>query len=241
MASTHAEHPGHVPVAGIYCVIELGLGLWSGSVALVSDAFHTFSAVGGVLIALLAQRLSKRPAPAEHTFGRGRAEMIGALFNSLSLAIMALYVLDGRHAPAHVPVDLGDALRGNRRHCHRGDRLLAARRASEGQPEHHGRLLAHRPDIRRQPDHHRLSADRPLHALVLDLAAGTSRNTLRRLLVWKAVWTLSTSTPPCSPSGALFPHRPGRPSNGRRGPLVRSRTEGGELGLSMPTNIALGS
>ena len=72
MASGKGGHGDHVPIGGdrralvlsglltgVYFVIELGLGLWSGSVAVVSDAFHTFSAVGGVLIALVAQRLSE--------------------------------------------------------------------------------------------------------------------------------------------------------------------------------------
>lgn len=98
-------HSGHMPptgdrkaliwsglLTGVYFIIELGLGLWSGSVAVTSDAFHTFSAVGGVLIALVAHRLSERPASKEHTFGWGRAEIIGALFNGLFLAIMAIYV-----------------------------------------------------------------------------------------------------------------------------------------------------
>lgn len=79
-------------LTGLYFVIELGLGFWSGSVAVISDAFHTFSAVGGVLIALVAQRLSMRPATSGHTFGWVRAEIIGALFNGLFLTIMAIYV-----------------------------------------------------------------------------------------------------------------------------------------------------
>ena len=106
MAKTHGGHGSHVPggsdrkallqsgvLTGIYFVIELGLGIWSGSVAVLSDAFHTFSAVGGVLIALVAQRLSERPATPEYTFGWGRAEIIGALFNGVFLALMAAYVL----------------------------------------------------------------------------------------------------------------------------------------------------
>ena len=101
-----AGHAGHMPgtgdrkaliysglLTGVYFVIELGVGLWSGSVAVLSDAFHTFSAVGGVLIALVAQRLSERPASREHTFGWGRAEIIGALFNGVFLVVMAAYVL----------------------------------------------------------------------------------------------------------------------------------------------------
>lgn len=79
-------------LTGVYFLVELGIGLWSGSVAVTSDAFHTFSAVGGTLIALVAQRLSERPTSLEHTFGWGRAEIIGALFNGVFLTIMALYV-----------------------------------------------------------------------------------------------------------------------------------------------------
>lgn len=108
MTSEHAGtpgHAGHMPpsgdrralvlsglLTGVYFVVELAIGLWSGSVAVTSDAFHTFSAVGGVLIALVAQRLSERPATWEHTFGWGRAEILGALFNGLFLVVMAIYV-----------------------------------------------------------------------------------------------------------------------------------------------------
>jgi cobalt-zinc-cadmium efflux system protein len=100
------EHGGHMSASGdrkalvysglltgMYFAIELAVGMWSGSIAVLSDAFHTFSAVGGVLIALLAQRLSERPATWEHTFGWGRAEIVGALFNGLFLVVMAALVL----------------------------------------------------------------------------------------------------------------------------------------------------
>lgn len=103
--TAHGGQAGHAPssgdrqallvsglLTGVYFVIELAVGLWSGSVAVLSDAFHTFSAVGGVLIALVAQRLSERPATTADTFGWGRAEIIGALFNGLFLVIMAGYV-----------------------------------------------------------------------------------------------------------------------------------------------------
>ena len=49
-------------LTGIYFVIELGLGILSGSVAVISDAFHTLSAVGGVLLALAAGRIAAKPA-----------------------------------------------------------------------------------------------------------------------------------------------------------------------------------
>lgn len=107
MAMNHSRgHAGHMPatgdrralvisgwLTGIYFLVELGIGLWTGSVAVMSDAFHTFSAVGGVLIALAAQRLGERGASATQTFGWIRAEILGALFNGLFLVGMALYVL----------------------------------------------------------------------------------------------------------------------------------------------------
>lgn len=104
-ATTHGHgHAGHMPtggygmaisawLTGIYFVIELGIGLWTGSVAVISDAFHTFSAVGGVLVAIVAARLARRPADEDRSFGWYRAEIIGALVNGGFLLGMALIVI----------------------------------------------------------------------------------------------------------------------------------------------------
>lgn len=106
MANTDGgrSHSGHLPaggrgmvisawLTGIYFVIELGIGLWTGSVAVLSDAFHTFSAVGGVLVALVAARMARRPADEERSFGWYRAEIVGALVNGGFLLGMALVVI----------------------------------------------------------------------------------------------------------------------------------------------------
>lgn len=97
-------HAGHLPssgralaisgwLTGLYFVVELGIGLWTGSVAVISDAFHTFSAVGGVLVAIVAARLARRPADLARSFGWYRAEVIGALTNGAFLMVMALVVI----------------------------------------------------------------------------------------------------------------------------------------------------
>lgn len=104
--AARTAHAGHVPpsgdtralaisgvLTGLYFLVELGIGLWTQSVAVTSDAFHTFSAVGGVLIALAASRLGQRSANRFQTFGYLRAEIVGALFNGLFLVIMAGVVL----------------------------------------------------------------------------------------------------------------------------------------------------
>lgn len=79
-------------LTGVYFIIELGIGLWTGSVSVTSDAFHTFSAVGGVLVALVAGRFAERPASDRASYGLIRAEIVGALFNGLFLLGMAILV-----------------------------------------------------------------------------------------------------------------------------------------------------
>lgn len=102
MEHGHA-HAGHMPsgrgmtisawLTGIYFVVEMTIGLWTGSIAVISDAVHTFSAVGGVLVAIAAARLAGRPADEQRSFGWYRAEMLGALVNGGFLLAMALVVI----------------------------------------------------------------------------------------------------------------------------------------------------
>jgi len=80
-------------LTGTYFFIELGLGIYSGSVAVLSDAFHTFSAVGGILLAIIAARIATRPATQQKSFGSLRAEIVGALFNGFFLLGMAVFIL----------------------------------------------------------------------------------------------------------------------------------------------------
>lgn len=93
-------------LTGIYFVVELAIGIWTGSVAVTSDAFHTFSAVGGVLIALVAGRLAARPATRFQTFGLIRAEIVGALINGVFLLGMAILVFWMGLMRLQNPIDL---------------------------------------------------------------------------------------------------------------------------------------
>lgn len=93
-------------LTGIYFVIELGIGIYTQSVAVLSDAAHTFSAVGGVLLALAAARLARRPSDTDRTFGWYRAEIIGALLNGLFLLAMAVFVIAMGAMRLSAPIDL---------------------------------------------------------------------------------------------------------------------------------------
>lgn len=93
-------------LTGIYFVIELGLGIYSGSIAVISDAFHTFSAVGWTLLALIAGRIAMRPSDKYKTFGSFRAEIIGALLNGFFLFIMAIFVIYMGYMRLWNPIEL---------------------------------------------------------------------------------------------------------------------------------------
>lgn len=90
--------PPFVPALAItlaYAVVELAGGLWSGSLALVSDAGHMFSDVLALALAAAAVALARRPASLRHSYGWARAEVIGATLNGLiMLGIIVVLVVE---------------------------------------------------------------------------------------------------------------------------------------------------
>ena len=83
----------HHPVSGtklfitiilnlIITIAEIIGGIFSNSLALLSDALHNFSDVMALIIAYIANRLSGKEANEKNTFGLKRAEIIAALFNA---------------------------------------------------------------------------------------------------------------------------------------------------------------
>lgn len=78
-----------------YAVVELAGGLWSGSLALVSDAGHMFSDALALGLAAVAAWLAQRPAGHSHSYGWARAEVIGAMLNCLiMLGIVVMLVVE---------------------------------------------------------------------------------------------------------------------------------------------------
>lgn len=93
-------------VTGAYFFFEMGIGLYTGSVMVIVDAAHTFSAVGGVVLALVAAKIAHRPATHRQTFGGQRAEIIGALLNGMALLVMALVALIMGAMRLRAPIEL---------------------------------------------------------------------------------------------------------------------------------------
>ena len=61
-------------------VVKLALGLMTGAISIVADAFNNISDSGTSAIMLAGFRIAAKPADAEHPFGHGRAEYLAGLF-----------------------------------------------------------------------------------------------------------------------------------------------------------------
>ena len=72
---------------------ELLVGMFVGSLALMSDAGHSFAHTLCLVIALAARKLSRLQANRTHTFGFRRTTILAALLNALILLLLALYIL----------------------------------------------------------------------------------------------------------------------------------------------------
>jgi len=75
-----------------YAAVELVGGVWTGSLALLSDALHMVSDSAALALSLLAGLLAARPAQRRRTFGNSRVEILAALANGLALAVVALFI-----------------------------------------------------------------------------------------------------------------------------------------------------
>lgn len=76
-----------------YLVAEIVGGLLTGSLALLADAGHMLTDVGGLGLALFAIWFAGRPATPEHTYGYYRAEILAALANAVVLLGISIYIL----------------------------------------------------------------------------------------------------------------------------------------------------
>ncbi len=76
-----------------YLVVEVIGAFWTNSLALLSDAAHMATDALGLMIALTAVRLSRRPPDARRTYGYARLEALGAVTNGLLLFGVGIYIL----------------------------------------------------------------------------------------------------------------------------------------------------
>ena len=89
-----------------YLVVEVVGAFWTNSLALLSDATHMATDALGLMIALTAVRLSRRPPDARRTYGYARLEALGAVTNGLLLFGVGIYILWEAAARFRQPQDI---------------------------------------------------------------------------------------------------------------------------------------
>lgn len=71
-------------------IVEIVGGLWTHSLALLSDSAHVFMDIFALGLSYLALRLSALPADDRHTYGYHRLEVLAALANGATLVVIAI-------------------------------------------------------------------------------------------------------------------------------------------------------
>ena len=79
-------------VTGAVVVAELVGAFWSGSLSLAADAGHMVVDASGLVIALVATRLMRRPRDEKHTWGWARSEVLAAALQAGMLLIISVMV-----------------------------------------------------------------------------------------------------------------------------------------------------
>ncbi|UYP18383.1 cation diffusion facilitator family transporter [Rhodococcus sp. Z13] len=80
-------------ILGAFFVLEAGVGLWIGSLALLADAGHMLTDVVGVSMGMVALILARKGSSvASRTFGWHRAEVLTAMVNAVLLLGVAGWV-----------------------------------------------------------------------------------------------------------------------------------------------------
>jgi cobalt-zinc-cadmium efflux system protein len=80
-------------LTGGFMLIEVIGGLWTGSLALLADAGHMLTDVGGLGMSLLAVWFAQKPPTSVNTYGYLRTEILAALANGVVLFLVSGFIL----------------------------------------------------------------------------------------------------------------------------------------------------
>ena len=73
-------------------VLELAGGIWSSSLALLSDSLHVLFDATALGLSYAAIVLAARPASDRHSYGLHRGEILASLINGLTVALIAAWI-----------------------------------------------------------------------------------------------------------------------------------------------------
>ncbi len=96
----HDHRPGGKSNIGIafflnllFTVVEIVGGLFTNSVAIISDAVHDFGDSISLGLAWYFEKLSKRGRSRQYSYGYKRFSLLGAIINSVVLIVGSIYII----------------------------------------------------------------------------------------------------------------------------------------------------
>jgi cobalt-zinc-cadmium efflux system protein len=94
-----------IVTAGIM-LLEFFGGLVSGSLALLADSAHMLSDVVAIALSLFAMWFAARPSSPNKTYGFHRFEILAALFNGITLFIIAIFIVKEAYERFQSPANI---------------------------------------------------------------------------------------------------------------------------------------
>lgn len=99
-------------VTGICCnlflfVIKIIIGIASGSISIIAEAFNNLSDIGSSVVTMLGFKLASKPADKEHPFGHGRMEYMSGFIVSIIIIVVGLELLKSAFDKIINPSDVG--------------------------------------------------------------------------------------------------------------------------------------
>ncbi len=82
-----------IALTGLIFIVEFGGGLWTGSLALLSDSACVFMDAFALGLSYLAIRAAALPANDRHTYGYHRMQVLAALANGATLLFISFEIL----------------------------------------------------------------------------------------------------------------------------------------------------
>lgn len=87
-------------------IIKCSLGLISGSISIMADAFNNLSDIGSSVITLIGFKMAKKPADPDHPFGHGRIEYMSAFIVSMLILLVGIELFKSSFAKILEPTEL---------------------------------------------------------------------------------------------------------------------------------------
>lgn len=110
-ASVRTAYGVMASVVGICCNLllfaaKLAVGLLSGSISIMADAFNNLSDAAGSIVGFVGVRMAEKPADADHPFGHGRMEYIAAFVVSIFVIQVGLELFKSSAGKIRRPEEL---------------------------------------------------------------------------------------------------------------------------------------